>query len=359
MTPQYDVALSFAGEDRAYVEQVAESLRILGVRVFYDGYEEATLWGKDLYIHLREVYQSRSRFTVMFISKHYAAKLWTSHERQSAQARAFAESREYILPARFDDSEVPGLPPTIGYVDIRKKTPSELCKLIVEKLRSISPDYKDAARHRVIEEGQKFPDEAEFRATLYEENNYPSLRLGINPAHYSTIGELLDEMYSHYLSSYLEPFTYGKYWLIAGGSFDTLLLVPWQWVISPLTPIHELAPEWYATPLTQLGILPGTAWRIEAINKQPQGMTWRSYSRDAYFFGTGDMSVWELVLSNAKAISLLKSKGYIKRVDLNASVVTNCAYCGVFEDWLSIGGKCGWLHTGKPLTEKLRAIFRY
>jgi hypothetical protein len=72
----------------------------------------------------------------MFISKHYAQKLWTNHERKSAQARAFTESREYILPARFDDTEVPGLLPTVGYVDLTKLTPTELAELIVQKLRA-------------------------------------------------------------------------------------------------------------------------------------------------------------------------------------------------------------------------------
>ncbi len=50
----YDVALSFAGEDRNYVEQVAQILHQLDLRVFYDRYEEANLWGKDLYVHLDE-----------------------------------------------------------------------------------------------------------------------------------------------------------------------------------------------------------------------------------------------------------------------------------------------------------------
>jgi hypothetical protein len=46
---QYDVCLSFAGEDRAYVKQVADALNVKGVRVFYDKYETAELWGKELY----------------------------------------------------------------------------------------------------------------------------------------------------------------------------------------------------------------------------------------------------------------------------------------------------------------------
>jgi hypothetical protein len=133
--PRYDVALSFAGEDRKYVEQTAKALKRRGIKTFYDRYEVAELWGKDLYTHLDYIYRQRSNYTVMFISKHYATKLWTNHERKSAQARAFEESKEYILPARFDDTEVPGLLPTVGYVDLRNTTPTQLAELISRKLR--------------------------------------------------------------------------------------------------------------------------------------------------------------------------------------------------------------------------------
>ena len=131
---EYHVALSFAGEDREYVDQVAGFLRRSGVVVFYDKYEQVDLWGKDLYEHLSDVYQNKARYTVMFVSKMYAEKLWARHERKNAQARAFREHREYILPARFDDTEVPGLPDTVGYLDLRSMQPSDLAKAICEKL---------------------------------------------------------------------------------------------------------------------------------------------------------------------------------------------------------------------------------
>ncbi len=131
---EYDVCLSFAGEDRKYVEEVANYLRAREVVVFYDKYEEVTLWGKDLYVHLDQVYRERARYCVLFASEHYARKLWTSHERQSAQARAFAENQEYILPARFDDTPVPGLRPTVGYIDLRERSPDEFARLVLEKL---------------------------------------------------------------------------------------------------------------------------------------------------------------------------------------------------------------------------------
>jgi hypothetical protein len=44
----YDVCLSFAGEDIAYVRRVAHLLRANGIREFFDEYAQADMWGKDL-----------------------------------------------------------------------------------------------------------------------------------------------------------------------------------------------------------------------------------------------------------------------------------------------------------------------
>ncbi len=130
----YDVALSYAGEDRAYVEQIAMRLRELGVRLFYDEYAAAELWGNDLYSLLDDVYRKRARFAVMFVSCHYASKPWTQHERQSAQARALANVGPYLLPVRLDDSELPGLRPTVGYIDARTTSVDKLVQLVQQKL---------------------------------------------------------------------------------------------------------------------------------------------------------------------------------------------------------------------------------
>jgi acyl carrier protein len=131
---QYEVALSFAGEDRAYAKELADSLRQRGVEVFYDEYEKADLWGKDLYAHLSEVYQDRAEYVVMFISRHYATKLWTSHERRAAQARALNESREYILPIRLDDVSVEGVLQTISHLSWPPENAESIADIIQVKL---------------------------------------------------------------------------------------------------------------------------------------------------------------------------------------------------------------------------------
>jgi type II secretory pathway predicted ATPase ExeA len=131
---KYHVALSFAGEDRNYVQKVAEQLLARNIKLFYDKYEEVELWGKNLYEHLSDVYANQAYFTVMFISQHYKDKLWTNHERQSAQSRAFQENKEYILPVRFDATEIPGVLSTTGYLALHKREPEDLARLVEQKL---------------------------------------------------------------------------------------------------------------------------------------------------------------------------------------------------------------------------------
>jgi hypothetical protein len=88
----------------------------------------------NLYDYLSEVYQNKALYTIMFISKHYAGKLWPTHERQAMQARAFQEHQEYVLPARLDDTEIPGVLPTVGYISLVNRPPQEFVKLIHKKL---------------------------------------------------------------------------------------------------------------------------------------------------------------------------------------------------------------------------------
>ena len=131
---EFDIALSFAGEDRNLVKQVAEYLSFFGVKVFYDDLERHKLIGEELYTYFADIYQKKSKYCAIFISKHYVKKAWPRHERKFAQARAFKTESAYILPIKVDTSECPGIPPTIGYIDSRKLTPSQIAILLLKKL---------------------------------------------------------------------------------------------------------------------------------------------------------------------------------------------------------------------------------
>jgi hypothetical protein len=134
---RWDVALSFAGTERDYVEQVAAALKVRAVRCFYDADEQVQLWGTHLTEELPRIYAQESAVVVVFVSADYAERDWTRLERRAAFSRAVAEAGVYVLPARFDDSELPGLLPDVVVVDLRRYTPLRFADLIVAKLADL------------------------------------------------------------------------------------------------------------------------------------------------------------------------------------------------------------------------------
>jgi hypothetical protein len=134
MRSDFDVALSFAGEDRALARELASELSKFGARVFFDEYFPQEFLGKDLYAYLHETYSRRARYCVALISRAYVEKVWTRHEIRSAQERALKQGYvEYLLPVRIDKSKVPGLMSTIGYVDAHIG-PETIAHILIAKL---------------------------------------------------------------------------------------------------------------------------------------------------------------------------------------------------------------------------------
>lgn len=134
---KFDVAISYANEDLKIVNNYVNLLSSKGLKVYFDKTDEVGLWGANLYDKFDEIYRARALFCIIFISSDYARKVWTNHERKSAQARALQENREYVLPVRVDDTEIPGIPSTIGYIDIRKTTIEKLVGMTVEKVERL------------------------------------------------------------------------------------------------------------------------------------------------------------------------------------------------------------------------------
>src|SRR5262245_6810319 len=131
---KYDVALSFAGEDRQHARELATHLKMRHLNVFFDAFETSHLWGQNLYSHLCDIYQNRSQYVVIFMSAAYAKKSWTKLEREAAQAAAFSKPDPYILPVRLDTTPVPGILPTVGYIDWFLKGAEAIADMILEKL---------------------------------------------------------------------------------------------------------------------------------------------------------------------------------------------------------------------------------
>ena len=126
---RWDVALSFAGAQRNYVGQVAAGLKARGVRCFYDADRQVRLWGTHLAEELPRIYERESAVVVVFVSADYAEGDWTRLERRAAFSWAVRKAGVYVLPARFDDSELPGLLEDVVAINLHDYNPGQFADL--------------------------------------------------------------------------------------------------------------------------------------------------------------------------------------------------------------------------------------
>jgi hypothetical protein len=102
----YDLAFSFAGEDRDYVEKVKVECEKLGLTVYYDQDRRIEQWGKSFIGEQRKVYSGyKTKHFVPFISQHYFVKPVPTDEFKSALMESIRRS-QYILPIKLDNSKV-------------------------------------------------------------------------------------------------------------------------------------------------------------------------------------------------------------------------------------------------------------
>ena len=133
---KFDVALSFAGEDREVAEEIAIKLKSNGIRVFYDDFQKVDLWGEKLSQHFKETYGTNTRFVIIFVSEHYALKDWTDFEFSIALNEAKTRKREFILPIRIDNTNIVGLHNDVGYLDLNKESVESIVEIIRKKLKT-------------------------------------------------------------------------------------------------------------------------------------------------------------------------------------------------------------------------------
>jgi hypothetical protein len=131
---EYDIALSFAGEDRKHALRIAKALKQNSIKIFYDEFEKEKIVGTNLYTSLYETYRYKSRYCIIILSSNYINKIWPTHERNAIQERMLTEStNNFLIPIKLEDVSFPGLF-SIGYLDIRKDKFNDIIDIIIRKL---------------------------------------------------------------------------------------------------------------------------------------------------------------------------------------------------------------------------------
>ena len=92
----YDVFLSHASSDKiSYVEELKQTLDILGVQVFYD--KDTIEWGDKWKEKIYEGLE-KSEFAIIVISENFFGREWTEEELKNLLERQNAEGQKLILP---------------------------------------------------------------------------------------------------------------------------------------------------------------------------------------------------------------------------------------------------------------------
>ena len=134
-THEFDVALSFPGEARELVENVAVELeRLIGPNTyFYDNNYVSQLARPSLDTFLQGIYRDRSKLIAVFLSADYQRKDWCGIEFRAIRDIIFAREHQRIMFIRTDDGNVDGVFATDGYVDARKFAPAKIAEFIHER----------------------------------------------------------------------------------------------------------------------------------------------------------------------------------------------------------------------------------
>jgi len=132
----FDVALSFPGEVRSYVESIASELeRLIGPNsYFYDNNYKAQLARPSLDTLLQDIYRNRARLIVVFLCEKYQEKEWCGIEFRAIRAIIKEREHQRVMFIKMDEGKVDGIFSTDGYIDGRTHTPTEMAGFIQERV---------------------------------------------------------------------------------------------------------------------------------------------------------------------------------------------------------------------------------
>ncbi len=142
---KFDFALSFAGEDRKYADDLATRLKKQGVSVFYDRDYQSYLLGKKQ-SEYELIYGLQSRFVVPIISQNYVKKDWPRFEFDSAKREAPRRNSEFILPLRLDDARLLGLNDDLNFLSLIDLPIESVAAALLDKLPSKASGSKKSSQ---------------------------------------------------------------------------------------------------------------------------------------------------------------------------------------------------------------------
>lgn len=105
---KYDVAISFAEEDRNAALALALALKTEGEKkVYYYPLHFEDIWGHNIEERLTEIYSKEAKYAVVFVSRKYFEKKYASIELNAIRKRMMADDKViYLLPVVLEEGVI-------------------------------------------------------------------------------------------------------------------------------------------------------------------------------------------------------------------------------------------------------------
>lgn len=109
-TKEFEVAISFAGENRKLAKYIAEQFEQIDVPVFYDELYESNYLGKAWSKEFERIFVNDSRYVVCLLDNFHREKIWPTFERDCFKKRV---PNGDVIPIYLDDTVFVGIPDDI------------------------------------------------------------------------------------------------------------------------------------------------------------------------------------------------------------------------------------------------------
>ena len=119
---EFDIAISFAGENRELAEIIVEQLGELDISVFYDRNYEDNYLGGPWSKYFSEIFLNQSRLVVAILDQHHFEKVWPTFERDCFSSRV---PDGEVIPIFLDDTVFPGIPKDLVSIFFRGNSDAE------------------------------------------------------------------------------------------------------------------------------------------------------------------------------------------------------------------------------------------
>jgi Uncharacterized protein conserved in bacteria (DUF2188)/TIR domain len=147
MPENYDVSMSFTAADRDVARRIADALKANGIRVIFDKPAGPELWGRDLSVRLRNIFEG-SRICTVLISESYQQSEWAQLEWRSLLAHSRAKDSFSILPIKISDSVDEKFLQGLVWIDYSESSLPRIVEEVQRRLNDMPLREEDSSLER-------------------------------------------------------------------------------------------------------------------------------------------------------------------------------------------------------------------